>query len=723
MNAIPVPRFFIDCGYAAGVLALLLQLASVELPVGEGRDWIYFYAIGGWAAWLIVGSFLVRVGRLKPMPEMVKTVVGAFAFGTLSGLFLSPLVSVWFAWVWVLAVLVACKWVGVKQRWSVLGLAWLVTVSFAMCGTLIYKSPWLALAHDPNAMQYAMAFVALLLIFGPVMYQALTSSKTPKELGAVMSGMLTLGALYLLAVTIFRTDGFGEKYAVYHWKAFVEPAQSLREGGWLLWDVPSLYGFLQTLVIAFLPANSTWQSLYLLNGLLLTMTGGMIFTLLFTRYHSLAGFAGCLLVTLAAVMLVLPTTPDPRLMPNTGVLRFFWTYAMVGYVFHVCRHVNKTAAFPKRLFLTGNLIWLAGALWSVESAVFVTMLWVPSLAFIALGQLLAQNPTPSLGDMFDVLVSKMMLLVNTAIIAVVLIAGYYQVRLGHWPDVLLLSAYTQAYAFGFSTLPITQAGCAPCWLFVFFLLVMVTRSHVAHAYINAHGVLAAGVLYCLVATFWMASGYYIPFSEDFHLTGTLPLIVYLSGIMLLMLPYLTIPPLVERAYEKAIMCFYSVLVLCTVSHFNPGTYTPETWREPINPDITTLLEAPPKGLTSLVEKAKMPRGAQVLVLSTPMEMRDEVTYLERVEGFYFAGLGLHEWLLPNTLVGYEAPLAPVLYKEIAQRRAERIGGAPGWVVEKKDHGLGNYPWVSEAIASRYAEDGRFENEEFLIRKYVVARRK
>jgi hypothetical protein len=61
---------------------------------------------------------------------------------------------------------------------------------------------------------------------------------------------------------------------------FVGPAELVRQGGWLLWDVPSHYGFLNTLVVAAVPVQSAWQAMHLVNGFLLACSAALVFFLL-----------------------------------------------------------------------------------------------------------------------------------------------------------------------------------------------------------------------------------------------------------------------------------------------------------------------------------------------------------------------------------------------------------------------------------------------------------
>ena len=721
----PHAALLADYGFAAGMLILPLQLLVVFLPAGEGRDWAMYLLTGGWAVALVLAGF-----AKFQVAEVVKVAVAAYAAAVLNWYFVASLANMWLVWLWLLAG--AAAWRLDRQRWP--AVAWGLLCAFGMCGTLVYNSPWLALAQDANAARYAVAGMVLLLAVLPVVYRGLVlplpagerevslgfaqrnlrksgegfpvKSPTPALLPAGGGGRFI--AYLLLTLAAFRTQGLAERWAVHHWKAFVEPAAAVRGGGWLLWDVPSVYGFAQTLLLAFLPAGNAWQSLYLVNGALLAVTGGMVFHMLRRRYP----FMASLLVALSVTLMLLPSTPDPRIMPSTGAMRFFWGFALVGYVFHLCAYFHRAGRLPRHAIAYGNLLWLAGALWSLESAALAAILWLPSLVLIALAEIVPKQP--SLRAMAGHVAMNVLGLAALALASGAIIWAVYALGLGHAPEMGLLGAYAEAFALHFATLPIAKLACAPCWLLMFYMLAMAARRYAMRMVFDARGLLAAAAVYCLLAALWGACAYYIPFSEDFHLTGTLPLLAYVSAAMLALLPMLELPALAVAVYEKTAVCLYSVLVLATLAHFGPGMAAGNVWTN----DVGALLQPPPQALRALVAKAKIPGDARVQILSSPMVERDGVFYLERVEGFYFADAHWRPWLLPNTILGYAAPLSGETYERLALRRAARMDEASYWLIEEKDGSQLRYPWLREAIGRCYRRLHAWENEGFVVSEFM-----
>ncbi|HEX8199161.1 MAG TPA: hypothetical protein VF590_01645, partial [Isosphaeraceae bacterium] len=108
-------------------------------------------------------------------------------------------------------------------------------------------------------------------------------------------------AIVLIVLASARTDSLPDPFAVHHWGVFVGPAELVRQGGWPLWDVPSQYGFLSTLSIAWLPVRSVWQSFYLVNVTLVALSLGWLFLVLRSLRAGVANLVFALAVPLAAL--------------------------------------------------------------------------------------------------------------------------------------------------------------------------------------------------------------------------------------------------------------------------------------------------------------------------------------------------------------------------------------------------------------------------------------
>jgi hypothetical protein len=144
------------------------------------------------------------------------------------------------------------------------------------------------------------------------------------------------GALALLALMSTRSDGLFGADAFHHWGAYVGPAQLVRQGEWLLWDVPSQYGFLSTLTIAVVHLGSVWQSFYVLEVVATFLSATILFATLRHLARGAAGHVFALGVTVGAVFLLPGRIPGsnaslgPHIFPSVGAYRFVWCFVLLG---------------------------------------------------------------------------------------------------------------------------------------------------------------------------------------------------------------------------------------------------------------------------------------------------------------------------------------------------------------------------------------------------------
>lgn len=719
------------CGWGAGAFILLLQYLEVIVPMGERRDWLGYSLIGGVAVFYLIATALM----VTQMPLSAKGLT-CYAFLALCYYAVWPLFDLRSAGVWIAALLLADIWLARRQvgRYRALyglAMAWFLLCAYSLCRSLIYRVKQMSFPTEGDTLLYALPFVVGIAFVCAVLCMPQWGGRWPLASPALRR-VLHVVALYVIAVPHFSIGQFSNPMALHHWKALLEPAEVVRDGGWLLVDVPSQYGFLQTLTIAILPAASAWQSLYLLNGALLTATGYLIFRVLFTRYPSQWGFFFSLLLAVSATVLVLPmgngqyypiwsalignkvvsfnTTGNPLILPSTGALRFFWIYLMAGYVAHVCLRYRRLQPkqWPRYVFAAGNALWLMGALWSMESAVFVSVIWIPVLALMAVAERYTKQALPSMVEMLRSVAWRMLQLALMAFTLLLLIAACYWASLGYGPDISMLTAYTNAYVGGYNIFSIYVPGALPCWLFLFWLMVMMCALYLLCVKWDAQALLDFAVFYAAIAGLWAAVSYYVPLSDDVHLGCTLPVMIYLTGLLLGMMPRLELPALAKELYEKSLLCLYGILLWGTASYFNPALYARDSFPIPVYADVTKYLPAPPGPLKALLDKAELPKGAFVQMLWQPYKLE---------EGLYLHGKAARPWLLPNTLVGYDVPLPKDTYRILAERRAARTDAQTGWVIERKEYPLDHYYWIKAVIENHYREVKQWEDKEYRLRKF------
>jgi hypothetical protein len=200
----------------------------------------------------------------------------------------------------------------------------------------------------------------------------------------------TFIAMAFIAFMSLRTEDLFEvaaehgQGAMQHWGAWVGSAELVRQGGWLLWDVPSMYGFLSILPLAVLPTRTPWQSLYLLQALSFFLVAAGVFLILRTLRPG--GLNWCLaLATAVTVPMFSPTftasapVGSTFVFPNAGAYRYIWCFVLVMVLMWAFITRERSRCY-QRLMIGGCLIWVAGVLWSPESAVFCSGVWLPAYA-------------------------------------------------------------------------------------------------------------------------------------------------------------------------------------------------------------------------------------------------------------------------------------------------------------------------------------------------------
>ncbi len=125
------------------------------------------------------------------------------------------------------------------------GVAWL-----ALSGWLVSPPPFFA-----SIWQFGVIGLALLLSLCNLLRPA-DPDRGPAALGRVAD----LAALATIALLAFGWEKPCDLTAWHHWGALVGPAEMVRQGGWLLWDTPSQYGFLCPLALACFPTENAYQA-------------------------------------------------------------------------------------------------------------------------------------------------------------------------------------------------------------------------------------------------------------------------------------------------------------------------------------------------------------------------------------------------------------------------------------------------------------------------------
>jgi hypothetical protein len=316
----------------------------------------------------------------------------------------------------------------------------------------------------------------------------------------------------------------------HHWSFFLGPIQLIRQGHWLLWDIPCQYGFLNILLASILPFESPLTSLYVLNSAALFIAAFLGYRLLISfsqKSISTSIFAG-LLIFLSAFLL--PAQADllagPTAFPSVSAFRFIWCYVLI-YIFVRSLQSGRENRSRKSSLYLATFAWTLALFWSFESAVYSSCLWIP---FFAVTQWGAASETYSKSLIRAGLVLRDFFLAALLPLTFgVLIYIYYKINLGHGPDWYAFYEYALAYKSGFGGILINYNGSVWTLLFVLSLLTAVAAFAIKRKSISELAVATS-----IIGLIWGTASYFVSRSHDNNLCNLAPITVLaLSAALIL----------------------------------------------------------------------------------------------------------------------------------------------------------------------------------------------
>lgn len=366
------------------------------------------------------------------------------------------------------------------------------------------------------------AFLILRVVFA-VLFGAENSTETTAQ-SLCTQGKIKYprSRLYLDVVVIavffwisFRHDSLFLPGSEYHWEYYVGVVQGIRNGGWLLWDTPSQYGFLNVLLASVVPSASAWQSFYIFQGTLLFLVSTGIY-LAARRYtstsivHRLAVFA----IVFMALFFADPELIGPYPFPSSSVVRFFCVYALVLVAWFIPK-------FGLRQAIALSIVWSLAVIWSAESAIYGTAIFL----FI----LVALLQTHTTENHRFALAGKYVVIAAICLATVlVIIFAFYLARLGVAPDLFGFFEHSVGYAGGFGYVPFPLNGPGNL-LFLVFMGTSILCIGAIQRGGDANNMVPP--LAAMAGCIWGISTYYIGRPVPQNITAMLPLIamvVYLT---------------------------------------------------------------------------------------------------------------------------------------------------------------------------------------------------
>lgn len=391
----------------------------------------------------------------------------------------------------------------------------------------------------------------------------------------------------------FRHDTLFMPDSESHWEYFVGVVQGIRNGGWLLWDTPSQYGFLNVLLASIVPSASAWQSFYIFQGILLFLVSTGIY-LAARRYTSTAIFQriAVFAVVFMSLFFADPDLIGPYPFPSSSVVRFFCVYALVLVAWFIPK-------FGMRQAIVLSIVWSLTVIWSAESAIYGTAIFLFILVALIQTNTTENHRLALAGKYIGV---AAICLTTTMVV----IFAFYIARLGVAPDLSGYYEHALGYAGGFGYVPFPLSGPGNL-LFLGFMGISILCIGVIHrGKVDQENVVAP--LAAMAGCIWGVSTYYIGRPVPQNITAMLPIIVMVTYLAIILSKRAG-----AGAYSLPIKAAaFPLLFLVLIPVFTPKWISNLSKIQSFSSNISSKLPEPNDELKQLFSRAKLSADTPII---------------------------------------------------------------------------------------------------------------
>jgi hypothetical protein len=502
-----------------------------------------------------------------------------------------------------------------------------------------------------------------------------------------------VGCFLVLVALAFRTDGLFTIYyegainplgPFLHWGAVVGPTEAVRQGGWLLWDVPAQYGFLNTLSLLALPVPTAWQSLYLVNAVGTALQALFLFAVLRSVRPTVVGTLVAGAVSAAVVFLLVSWSEylyPQHYFPTTGVVRYAWCYVLVGVLLLERRQIPRSRA-QQGVLLGGCVSWLMSLLWSAESGFYASAIWLPAFALIVLRDAGVFEGKRDWRRVLSWLAVPPLLLAG----AVCGLVALYQRFLGHGPDlrahVDAALSYSGTYFDEVTGLLEDLVPDTPIVALVFgFVLLVMAAAALAR---STGGLREVPVAIALAFGTWAVASYAVADPRSESVYRALPLLVLGLGILLgIIAPrYLTrdatwVPLLKAGTIPLLVAVLVTAYTNVAWLRYNAEAIRREGF---IGRDVTVGLPHVEPALATLLTEAEVQAGDPIFYAGAEFgDMMPAWVPAGEVEPVVVS----RQWM-GGTLI--TLGVFPDERKHLYMERSTQRQGGGGWLIERRQNG-------------------------------------
>ena len=589
----------------------------------------------------------------------------------------------------------------------------LEVVAVGFCSVLCFwavaqLSWWQPFGITMAAWSNKIIFLAVTALLVWCLGQYARDEKPPEGLTRMTRGMDLL-ALAGFAAAALRTNSLnaslvGNLRFFHHWSVFVAPVDLVREGRVLLGEVPSQYGFLSTLVLAALPAEDSFTAIFWLNGALIWASAAILYFTLSAWLSHWHWKLVAALITVSGVAFIPGWAPDltgPMPYPSVGAMRFIWVHVLLGFLLwrHLTGRERNTREPDWRTIWIGSGIWLAGVLWSVESAAYVTAAWFPA------GALLAMNPAVEGAGRLARLRALLAgigrsLLITSILLATALftIGCIYWFGLGRMPEWSAYWEYAAAFSQGFGTSPIGP------WDGVWVLLMLHAALLAAIVSLdpNRHRS-ATALIWAAWGALWAVSTYYVCRGDPNNITNLSPVLLLVVGLMGHALRATSARHLARPWLWLTVPAFFGAMLWLVLT--NQSSLQSQIADYAVTPHVARLQPPHAPELNELITLCLARQPGRYVVVGHSMD-----------EAMRFDPAPRPPAWLPVASPPLLAPLPPKRrYAYLDMYRREQ---GPGWLIAPVDQFRPSLRWFFDYMNSRYIAKITLRHKRWVAWYYV-----
>jgi hypothetical protein len=395
-----------------------------------------------------------------------------------------------------------------------------ISLYFLLCALswkLAYRFLWWESHPFKEILLHKTLIFFLALLFASfVLYQNIFRKNKPEAIlvHRLLSIVSILFFVYLCGRPYVLDGGL-----LHHQSFYVGPIALLKQGGLLLWDIPSQYGFLNIYLASKVNIGSTWQSFMILIKFFIFSSSIILYFYMRRFFKTISGHIFSTIVAAFGIFCwagYIATMVGPFRLPSVGAFRFIWCYVLITICYFLCSsdYQSKIKKWSW-LYALGTCVWIVSVFWSVESAIYNSLIWL-TFNFV---RSYVRIEKISVSIFFNKVIAQTCLLLIFPTAAFLFFSCAYFIMNSHVPDWHCFTEYATAYQDGFGALPITPQGAVWSLLSIFVLGTIVTILSIRSR--SAFSPLMASSL----ALMWALASYFTSRSHENNISNLMPLII------------------------------------------------------------------------------------------------------------------------------------------------------------------------------------------------------